>query len=181
MVDWFSGMETEVWSWSTLRESSLTSCWLWLSSDRSSEYSSSSLRKKGSQLPLKEMEDKSPENLSFKDKERTFTKKTGRSLLQATWSRIPFRQNRWAQQWPVFETEGLLLCPYIHPNTKPDSSKSLLTLSPSKDFLKKLDFFSPSNSDVKKNRDYHHGGYSEQHDHKSGEEFPLGLAVSEPD
>ncbi len=45
-VDWFSGSEMDAWSgsWSTLRSSSLTSCWLWLRSERSSENSSSSLR-----------------------------------------------------------------------------------------------------------------------------------------
>lgn len=40
-VDWFSGSEMDACSWSG---SSLASCWLWLSSERSSENSSSSLQ-----------------------------------------------------------------------------------------------------------------------------------------
>lgn len=71
MVDWFSGMETEVWSWSMLRESSLTSCWLWLSSDRSSEYSSSSLRTKKSQSPLTETDDEFPENMTSRTRKNS--------------------------------------------------------------------------------------------------------------
>lgn len=57
MVDWFSGTETELWS--MLRESSLTSCWLWLRSDRNSEYSSSSLGEwaKAEINPLKKYHD----------------------------------------------------------------------------------------------------------------------------
>lgn len=132
MVDWFSGMETEVWSWSMLRESSLTSCWLWLSSDRSSEYSSSSLRKKESQPPLAETEDKFLENMTSKDK-----KDTQREIRQiyspcppssAVWARTLSRPNIQSSLWSTCETERLLLWPHTYTYDEQDPSNSLVEI-----------------------------------------------------
>lgn len=99
IVDWFSGMEREVWSWSMLRESSLTSCWLWLSSDRSSEYSSSSLRKKDSQPALAQNARQSLEIMFFEDETEIFRRKTGRCFNPLTEARVPLGLNRWSHLW----------------------------------------------------------------------------------
>lgn len=130
MVDWFSGIETEVWSWSMLRESSLTSCWLWLSSDRSSEYSSSSLRKKESWPPLTEDLRQPLENMSFKDKKKTFREKIDFSPRPHGPGFLP------AQIDGHTYGQRVKLKGYFHityPCTERDSSISLQKLYPSKD------------------------------------------------
>lgn len=102
IVDWFSGMDTEVWSWSTLLESSLTSCWLWLSSDRSSEYSSSSLQKKRATHHWVKLQSatigggcaESPWKIYFVRNKQECSKANS-FLFQAAGTRVPFNPHRW--------------------------------------------------------------------------------------
>ena len=85
-----------------------------------------------------------PQRMSLNNKIKTLRTQTDSSPLEAPWTRIPFRITRWA----LFDAESF----HIQTHT-PDKTRvsAYQKTPPFKHFLKKVGFFTSSNSKAKKN------------------------------